>query len=232
MASKYISKHARSQSPNAARHSLDHSLQVYLPTHTITASKFTWFQPPRSSPNLLVQSLKVYLHSRTITATKCIFTLTQWQPRGAFANSLDHYLPLHPSVRSTKMWWIGGAESQTANHEHSARLPMVPESNSWDCGSGSRNVGRGRENMTEYPAMKNHTYCTNLWILHNSAWGTKAIVWIDESSASVGETVQWEGWSNHMVKCDDVYLPQSLPDIYSWSWSLSPNLNTSIYWEI
>ena len=56
-----ISKLARSRPPSASPHSLDHSLQVYLSTRTITASKFARSRPPSAYPNSLDHSLGVYL---------------------------------------------------------------------------------------------------------------------------------------------------------------------------
>jgi hypothetical protein len=69
MACKCISKLARLRSPN----SLDHGLQVYLQTRSITASK-------------------VHLQSRSITASNCISKVAPSRPPSVSPNSLDHGL--------------------------------------------------------------------------------------------------------------------------------------------
>jgi len=106
MASKCISKPARSQSRSASLRSLHHVLHVYLQIHSIAASKFTQSRPPSVSLNphdyglQHVQSwpssshdhcLQVYHSTSTITASKFAWS---WPP-----SSHDHrvqvYLQTH-----------------------------------------------------------------------------------------------------------------------------------------
>jgi len=89
-ASKYLSNLARSRPPSASPNSLDHGLQVYLQTHSITAcklrtimaskciSKLARSRPPSASLSSLDLSLQVHLQTHSITASKCIseFTIT------------------------------------------------------------------------------------------------------------------------------------------------------------
>ena len=90
-ASKYCFNLARSWPPSASPNSLDHSLQVYLQTRTITASKFPLSQPPSVSLNSHDYSLQV----RTIMASKCISKLTlAWLP-SASLNSPDYTLEVY-----------------------------------------------------------------------------------------------------------------------------------------
>ena len=93
-ASQYSSKLARLRPPN----SLDHGIQVYLQTCSITASKcfytLAWSQPPSASPNSLDHSLQVYLYTRPITASKFPWS---WPP-SASPNSLDHGLGVYLSL--------------------------------------------------------------------------------------------------------------------------------------
>jgi len=58
--------------PSTRPISLNHSLQVYIQTRSITASKFARSQPPSASPNSLDYGLQVHLSTRSITASKYI----------------------------------------------------------------------------------------------------------------------------------------------------------------
>jgi len=98
LASKCISKLPQSETPSVSpnslhygvqvrtitaskcvSYSLDHGLQVYLQTCSITSSKFAWSPPPTASPTC------------SVTASKCIFKLARlWPP-----NSQDHGLQVH-----------------------------------------------------------------------------------------------------------------------------------------
>jgi len=76
MASKCISKLARSWPPSASLSSLNLGLQLHLQTRSITASKgiseFTQSRSPIASPNSLDHGLKVHLSTRSIKASKYI----------------------------------------------------------------------------------------------------------------------------------------------------------------
>jgi len=111
---------ASSASPN----SLKHSLQLYLQTRLITASKciskLARSRPTGASPNLLDHGLQlylqthmitaskfsrswppsVYLQTRSITASGCISKLTRSRPLRASPTSLDHGLQLYLQIRS------------------------------------------------------------------------------------------------------------------------------------
>ena len=70
--------------PSTPPISLDHGLQVYLQTRSITASKsvtkLAQLQPPSASPHSLDYSLQVHLPPRSITASKCISILGRPKP--------------------------------------------------------------------------------------------------------------------------------------------------------
>ena len=89
---KYSSDVTRSWPPTAPPNSLDHILQVSLPTRTILASKFTRSLPPSVFANLPSCSHKVYLQSPTIKASR--FT-TLWPP-----SSHNHHPELHLRPRT------------------------------------------------------------------------------------------------------------------------------------
>jgi len=95
-ASKYSSNLARSWPPSASLNSLDHSRQVYLPTHSITASKFTRSQPPSVSSNALDYGLQ----TRSIMAPKCMSKLARLWPPSASPNSVDYIHQVHLQTRS------------------------------------------------------------------------------------------------------------------------------------
>jgi len=94
-ACKCISKLARLLSPNW----LGHSLQVYLQTRSITASKFTRSWPPSASTHLLDHCLQVD-HCRLITPSKCISKLAQCPPSSVSLNSPNYGLQVHLQSRS------------------------------------------------------------------------------------------------------------------------------------
>jgi len=123
----HSSNFAHSWPPRTAPNSLDYSLQLYLQTHSITASKFTWSCPP--SVSLWTQSIKVSTcnskvarswHSRAsshslhhgvqggpIMISKCLSP-----------NFLDHSLQVH--LRS---FWI--MSSQCIFKLAELRLPTI-----------------------------------------------------------------------------------------------------------
>jgi len=114
----------RSRPPHASPNSLDHSLQVYLQTRSITVSKciskFTRSWPPCASPNSLdyglqvhnsklarsrppsshEHGLKVRLQTRSITIQECIFKFTRSGPPSVSACTLDYCLQVHLQTRS------------------------------------------------------------------------------------------------------------------------------------
>ena len=57
----HISKLARSRPPSASPNSLDHSLQVYLQTYSITATEFARSWPPSATTNSLNHDLGAHL---------------------------------------------------------------------------------------------------------------------------------------------------------------------------
>jgi len=109
-----ISKFAQSRPPSVSPNSPDHGLQLYLQTHSITASKFTrsWppkcislnsldyglqciskfarSRPPSASPNSVTHGLQLYFQRRSITASKCISKPARSSPRRESLSSLDH----------------------------------------------------------------------------------------------------------------------------------------------
>jgi len=99
-ASKYLSNLARSWPPSVSPNSLDHGLQVYLQTRSITASKciskLARSRPPSVSPDSLDYGLQV----RTIMASMCISKLARSQPPSASLSSLDLSLKVHLQTRS------------------------------------------------------------------------------------------------------------------------------------
>jgi len=182
MASKCITKLARSQPPSVSLNlhdyglqvhtitaskcisklarlqspnSLHHSPHVHLQTRLITASKFAPLRPPSASPN----SLDYGLQTRSIMASKCISKLTRLRPRSASLSSLDH---------GVVEWWSLTADSPSATlrcTSHGIRREFVRKSS-----SSLRSVGRGLEDMKGYPAKMNDTYCVDLRKLSKSAW--------------------------------------------------------------
>jgi len=98
MASKCISKLARSQASSASPKLLDHGFQ----TRSITASKCisnnarSW--PPSASPNSLDHSLQVHPQTRSIAASKWISKLARSRPPSASPKSLDYGLGVYPRV--------------------------------------------------------------------------------------------------------------------------------------
>ena len=68
------SKFAQSWPPSASPNSLDHSLQVPLQTHSITAFKcifkLTRLRPPSASPKSLDHGLQLHLQPRSIPASQ------------------------------------------------------------------------------------------------------------------------------------------------------------------
>jgi len=81
--SKYSTKLAWSRPPGASPHLLDHGLQLYLQTRSITASMV-----PRSWP------ASACLQTRSITASKCICKPARWRPPGASPDLVDSGLQL------------------------------------------------------------------------------------------------------------------------------------------
>jgi hypothetical protein len=73
----------------------DHSLQVYLQTCSITASKFTQPWPPSVSPNMLEYNLRVHLYIHLITVSMYISKYSQLPPASASPRSLNPGLGVH-----------------------------------------------------------------------------------------------------------------------------------------
>jgi hypothetical protein len=81
---KYSSNLTRSWPPSASSISLEHILQVYLQTRTITASKLVRSWPSRA--NLQTYSIMTY---------KCISKLAQSRPPIVSHNTLDNCRQMH-----------------------------------------------------------------------------------------------------------------------------------------
>jgi len=90
--------------PSTPSISIGHGLLVYLPTHSITASKciseFTRSQPANASPNLLEHSLQVHLWVPSNSDSKCISTFPRSRPPNASLSSRDLGLQLHLQTQS------------------------------------------------------------------------------------------------------------------------------------
>ena len=94
----HIFKLARSWPPSASPNSLDHVLQVYLHTCSITASKcssnLNQSQSQSASRSSLNLGLPVYLQILSIPAFYCVSNLTQSWPRNVSLSSLDRHFQL------------------------------------------------------------------------------------------------------------------------------------------
>jgi hypothetical protein len=66
--------------PSTCQISLDHSLQVYLQTHSIMASKCIPKLAPLQTSSSHNHDLQVHFQTRLITASKCIFKLARLRP--------------------------------------------------------------------------------------------------------------------------------------------------------
>jgi len=90
-----VSNLTQCRPPSASQHSLDYSLQVYLHTGLITASKCIYklalSRCPSSSPNSLDHNPEVYLQPRSINAFRCISKPPRIRP----PSSHDHGLQVH-----------------------------------------------------------------------------------------------------------------------------------------
>ena len=90
MASKSISKLARSQPPSASPMSLDHSLQVFLQSRTITTSKCISQLTRLRQPHSHGHGLQVHLQTSLISASECISKPAGSQPPSVSPFSLDY----------------------------------------------------------------------------------------------------------------------------------------------
>ena len=99
-ASKYSSNLARSSPASASPNSLDHGLQVYLQTRSITSckciSELARLRPPSSHEH----GLQVHLQARSITASTCISEFTRSTSPSASLSSLELSLQVHIQTRS------------------------------------------------------------------------------------------------------------------------------------
>ena len=99
--------------PSTSPISLDHGLQVYLQTCSITAPECicnpAWLRPPSASSNLHNHGLQVFLWTCTIIASKCISKLAPSWPPSASLDSLDYslwvYLQAHTIMFSKLTQW-------------------------------------------------------------------------------------------------------------------------------
>jgi len=112
MASKCISKLARSRPPSVSSNSLHYGLQVHLSstlnlglhvliqTRSITASEWISILAPLRPPSSHDHDLQVHLLTRSITASKCISKLARLRSRSASLSSLDQGLQVYVQIRS------------------------------------------------------------------------------------------------------------------------------------
>jgi len=77
---------SRCTSPN----SHNHSLRVYVQTHSITACKFAWSRPPTVSPNSVLYGLH-----------KCISQLARSRPRSTVLSPLNRHFQGHVEILSS-----------------------------------------------------------------------------------------------------------------------------------
>jgi len=93
----HVSKLAESLPPSPSPNSVDHSLQVYLQTCTITAFKFisklVQLRHPSASPNSHNYGLQVHLECCSITVSECISKFTRSLRPFLSSNTLDYCLP-------------------------------------------------------------------------------------------------------------------------------------------
>jgi len=101
MASKCISKLARSQPPSASLNSLDYGLQVRTIMASMCISKLVRSRSRSASLNSLDHGLQVYLQIRSITASKCISKLARSRPRSVSLSSLDRHFQAHLELLSS-----------------------------------------------------------------------------------------------------------------------------------
>jgi len=108
-ASKYSSNIPQYPPPSASHNSLGHGLQVYLETHSITASKciskvhsisaskcmsqLVRSLPPSPCPNSLCHGHRLHLQTRSITASECISKLSPLRPPSSHDRDLQVHLP-------------------------------------------------------------------------------------------------------------------------------------------
>ena len=104
MASKCISKLARSWPPSASLSSLDLSLQVHIQTRSITACKFAHSLPPTY----------VHLQTRSILASRCISEFTRsTSPSASQTRSIQYLFKerrrLYPDIGATEVDRVTGS---------------------------------------------------------------------------------------------------------------------------
>ena len=114
MASRRISKLARSRPPSASQHRLitasmciskltqfrhprlhDHGLAVHLQTHSVTASKWIFKLAPLQPPSSHDHGLQMHLRTRFIPASACISQLARLQPPSDYPISHDYGLEVY-----------------------------------------------------------------------------------------------------------------------------------------
>ena len=220
MASKCIAKLAQSRSLIASLCSLNHSIQVYLQSHSITPSKCIsklarlWHPSthdhglPSASLNSFDHGLGVHLHTRSITLSKCISIPAWLQPPSSHYYGLQVYTITASKCISKLTWsWPQSASQSSLNHG----MVIHWRSQAYSLSSTlrptlygirrkflkrssycSNSIGKGWEDMKGYPAMMNHTHCVDLWRLGKSAWGTIQDAWVYESSVRGHEAKNWK----------------------------------------
>ena len=127
--------------------------------------------PPSQSAASLINLLQALLQSQSIKASECIPKHTQSPPPSPPPNLLDHGLQVNLYVHTNTVWWNGWARRQRAL----LSTPHHTSHRDWRAfmrkySSGSRSIGSGLEDIQEFPAVKNHTNCVDLWMLCKSGW--------------------------------------------------------------
>jgi len=173
-----ISTLAQLRPPSASPHLLDYSLQVYLHTRTITASKciatLAWSQPPSASPHSRNHGLRVHLPTRSIAVSNCISKLARSRPRSVSLSSLDHGVVegrqpiIKPPPHLT--WDLNGIleKGRFWFEEHRKRVrgfERIP-------GHDEPHKLRGSMNAWQ-ECVRNHKNCVDLWKLGKSVWDQK-----------------------------------------------------------
>jgi len=109
MASKCIPKGVQLQPQMFARsssykcispNSVNHGLQLYLRTPSITPSKFAWPYPPSASPHSLDHDLGVHRLVHSITASKRISKYARLPPPSVSLTELNHGLGVYYWIHS------------------------------------------------------------------------------------------------------------------------------------
>jgi hypothetical protein len=100
----------------------------------------------------------LHLRTHSITASHYNIKLARLRTYSAFPSSLDHRVVEQ---------WSKKAESPSSTLRRTSHVILREFVRK--TGFSRKNVGRGWEDMTGYPAMMNHTNCFDLWTLSKCA---------------------------------------------------------------